>query len=80
MGLTTEATAAYDFSVLTVTTKGKIAVRTEFERAPGLCLTLLAEKACAAVTEANCALLNSRQPTLEALLAMCEDGLIRDPG
>jgi hypothetical protein len=26
-----------------------------------------------AVTEANCALLNSRQPTLEALLAMCED-------
>jgi hypothetical protein len=31
-----------------------------------------------AVTEANCALLNSRQPTLEALLALCEDALTRE--
>ena len=31
-----------------------------------------------AVAEANCALLNSRRPTLEALLALCEDGLIRE--
>jgi hypothetical protein len=38
---------AYDFSVLQVTSQGKLEVRDEFKCAPGLCLTMLAEKASA---------------------------------
>jgi hypothetical protein len=33
-------------AVITVTAKGQIEVLDDFKRAPGLCLTLLAEKAC----------------------------------
>ena len=46
MGLATEATAAYDYSVIRVTKTGQIAVADNSKDAPGLCLTLLAEKAC----------------------------------
>ena len=47
LGLATEATAAYDFAVIQVTKAGGIAIINAFQDAPGLCLTLLAEKACA---------------------------------
>ena len=47
LGLATEATAAYDYSVIRVTKTGQIAVADTFKDAPGLCLTLLAERACA---------------------------------
>ena len=47
LGLTTEASAAFDYSVITINAKGQIAVADNFKDAPGLCLTLLAEKACA---------------------------------
>ena len=47
LGLTTEASAAFDYAVITVNKTGQIAVADTFKDAPGLCLTLLAEKACA---------------------------------
>ena len=44
LGLTTEASAAFDYAVITVNKTGQIAVADNFKDAPGLCLTLLAEK------------------------------------
>ena len=47
LGLATDTTDAYDFAVIQVTKLGRIAIIDAFQDAPGLCLTLLAEKACA---------------------------------
>ena len=47
LGLATDTTAAYDFAVIQVTKAGGITIIDAFQDAPGLCLTLLAEKACA---------------------------------
>ena len=42
-----DTTAAYDFAVIQVNKAGGITIIDAYQDAPGLCLTLLAEKACA---------------------------------
>jgi len=49
LGLDTDTAAAYDFAVMQVTKAAGITIIDAFQDAPGLCLTLLAEKACAHV-------------------------------
>jgi hypothetical protein len=47
LGLDTDTPPAYDFAVLQVNKADGITIIEAYQAAPGLCLTLLAEKACA---------------------------------
>ena len=47
LGLDTDTPASYDYSVIHFTKTAGLAIIDVYQDAPGLCLTLLAEKACA---------------------------------